>query len=134
MSSVGKYGEPWRQGTEADNFGHGCILQGAAPLGTAGTRVILTGNSNFPGEMPELIERAIACVNACDGLEDPEKEIADLRAQNTSLFRLLADIRAAAGDPSGRLMQDELVEHIGKLKEAALIRHNIPGDPADSGE
>ena len=29
-----------------------------------------------------------------------------------SLLGLLADIRAAAGDPEGKLMQDELVEHI----------------------
>ena len=32
-----------------------------------------------------------------------------------ALFHLLADIRAAAGDPEGKLMQDELVEHIRGL-------------------
>lgn len=38
----------------------------------------------------------------------PETEMA--------LLRLVADIRAAVGDPIGRLMQDELVEHCRKLK------------------
>ena len=32
--------------------------------------------------------------------------------EDYSLLGLLADIRAAAGDPEGKLMQDELVEHI----------------------
>jgi len=32
--------------------------------------------------------------------------------ENYSLLGLLADIRAAVGDPDGKLMQDELVEHI----------------------
>lgn len=75
------------------------------------------------------VERMAALWNAGAGLLNPETDLLD-----SSLLRLLADIRAAAGDPNGRLMQDELVEHIRKLKEAALIRHNIPGGPADSGE
>lgn len=33
------------------------------------------------------------------------------------LLKLLADIRAAAGDPEGRLMQDELVAHIKELRK-----------------
>ena len=36
---------------------------------------------------------------------------------STSLLCLLADIRAAVGDPTGKLMQDELVEHCQKLRE-----------------
>lgn len=32
---------------------------------------------------------------------------------------LLADIRAAAGDPEGKLMQDELVEHITGMAQDA---------------
>lgn len=65
------------------------------------------------------VERLVACYNACIGMDDPEKEIADLKAQNASLLRLLADIRSAAGDPNGRLMQDELVEHIGTMRRDA---------------
>ena len=34
-------------------------------------------------------------------------------------LNLLADIRAAVGDPHGRLMQDELVEHCKRLRTAA---------------
>lgn len=35
------------------------------------------------------------------------------------LLRLLADIRAAVGDPTGKLMQDELVEHCRRMAYAA---------------
>lgn len=34
------------------------------------------------------------------------------------MLRLVADIRAAVGDPTGKLMQDELVEHCRKLKHS----------------
>lgn len=33
------------------------------------------------------------------------------------LLNLIADIRVAVGDPTGKLMQDELVEHCKKLKQ-----------------
>lgn len=33
-----------------------------------------------------------------------------------AVFGLLADIRAAAGDPQGRLTQGELVEHVKRMK------------------
>lgn len=36
--------------------------------------------------------------------------------ESTALLGLLADIRAAVGDPTGKLMQDELVEHCRKMK------------------
>ena len=35
------------------------------------------------------------------------------------LIGLLADIRKAAGDPTGKLMQDELVAHIAALRANA---------------
>jgi hypothetical protein len=35
--------------------------------------------------------------------------------ESAALLGLLADIRAAVGDPTGKLMQDELVEHCRKL-------------------
>ena len=37
--------------------------------------------------------------------------------ESTALFGLLAEIRAAVGDPTGKLMQSELVEHCQKLRE-----------------
>jgi hypothetical protein len=40
------------------------------------------------------------------------------------LLNLLADIRAAAGDPEGKLMQDELVEHIAQLYRNS--EHDLP--------
>jgi len=43
----------------------------------------------------------------------------------TALLYLLARIREAAGDPEGKLMQDELVEHISKLrKQRDIYEHS----------
>jgi len=39
-----------------------------------------------------------------------------IHADNVALLKLLADIRCAAGDPEGRLMQDELVKHIADMR------------------
>ena len=39
--------------------------------------------------------------------------------ESTALLGLVADIRAAVGDPTGNLMQDELVEHCRKLAHSA---------------
>jgi hypothetical protein len=36
--------------------------------------------------------------------------------ESTALLGLIADIRAAVGDPTGKLMQDELVERCRKLR------------------
>jgi chromosome segregation ATPase len=47
--------------------------------------------------------------------------VTDLREDVASLLRLVAQIRAAAGDPHGKLMQPELITHI-----AALNAHHIP--------
>ena len=47
----------------------------------------------------------------------------DAQREEFTLLGLLADIRAAAGDPSGKLMQDELVQHIaGVVKERDLLK------------
>ncbi len=49
----------------------------------------------------------------------------DINTDNTATLagalRLIADIRAAAGDPEGKLMQDELVERIRRMRGA--LRH-----------
>jgi hypothetical protein len=39
--------------------------------------------------------------------------------ESSALLSLVADIRAAVGDPTGKLMQDELVKHCRKLAKAA---------------
>ena len=47
--------------------------------------------------------------------------------ESTALLVLVADIRAAVGDPTGKLMQDELVEHCRRMSAvinaARCIRH-----------
>lgn len=105
---MSKYGEPWFKA--CGTGGEAQVLKYSLELVTT----LAPTNGKH-----EEATRIVQCVNACAGMEDPEKEIADLRAQNTSLFRLLADIRAAAGDQSGRLMQDELVEHIRNMRRDA---------------
>lgn len=51
---------------------------------------------------------------------DPKTRLAAASDETYSLLGLLADIRAAVGDPDGRLMQDELVERVRtRFKSAA---------------
>lgn len=38
--------------------------------------------------------------------------------EHAALLGLVADIRAAVGDPTGKLMQDELVQHCEKLSQS----------------
>ena len=47
---------------------------------------------------------------------------------------LLADIRVAAGDPTGKLMQDELVHHIRALRECADTLRKIAAMPRRTKE
>jgi len=42
-----------------------------------------------------------------------------VEVSSNRLLGLLADIRAAVGDPTGKLMQDELVEHCRKLTHSS---------------
>lgn len=46
--------------------------------------------------------------------------------ETTALLGLLADIRAAVGDPTGTLMQDELVQHCRDLWAAAQNSRKAP--------
>lgn len=46
-----------------------------------------------------------------DSTEDPNA----VSVESTALLGLVADIRAAVGDPTGKLMQEELVAHCRKL-------------------
>jgi tRNA U34 5-carboxymethylaminomethyl modifying GTPase MnmE/TrmE len=50
--------------------------------------------------------------NYAERMKRSDAELAEARA----LLGLLADIRAAVGDPTGKLMQDELVERCRKLR------------------
>ena len=50
---------------------------------------------------------------------------ADLRRENAAVYGLLADIRAAVGDPTGKLMQDELVAHCRALRLTDAEREAI---------
>ena len=49
----------------------------------------------------------------------PKTRLAAASDENYSLLGVLADIRAAVGDPDGRLMQDELVERVRTRSKSA---------------
>lgn len=58
--------------------------------------------------------------------EEAAEVIQELQCRDIGLLSLLYDIRKAAGDPEGKLMQDELVARIAALKaasDAASIAH-----------
>lgn len=62
---------------------------------------------------PEYDQRSVAF--------DPKTRLTAASDENYSLLGVLADIRAAVGDPDGRLMQDELVERIRTVAKAAAV-------------
>lgn len=104
------YGEPWRQ----SKFQEHEIKERDDSIAT-----------QCP--WPDRRARIIAAVNACAGMADPEKEIQEMRdaqGNHVSLLRLLADIRAAVGDPQGKLMQDELVTHCREMREALELEYS----------
>lgn len=56
----------------------------------------------------------------------PKTRLAAASDENYSLLGVLADIRAAVGDPDGRLMQDELVERVRtRFKSAAAANADL---------
>ena len=63
----------------------------------------------------ERDDAAALAKNYAERMKRSDAELAEARA----LLGLLADIRAAVGDPTGRLMQDELVERCRKLRAAS---------------
>jgi hypothetical protein len=74
---MSKYGEPWR----ADNFnrcGAGC----SADEPFLDCRIIDDGD----------LERAVACVNACEGIENPQEWVEGMRDRIAELEKLLRDI------------------------------------------
>ena len=48
----------------------------------------------------------------------------ELTQENMALYALLYEIRKAAGDPEGRLMQDDLVEHIAAMAKSEQRLNN----------
>lgn len=62
--------------------------------------------------------------------EEAMRAYADARCaqESSALISLLADIRAAAGDPTGKLDWPGLVEHVAKLQaELHVCNHKLKG-------
>ena len=72
-----------------------------------------------------------ACHDGCAGEQckvERDSPPIDAQREEFTLLGLIADIRAAAGDPNGRLMQDELVQHIAAVvKERDDLRERMEG-------
>lgn len=50
--------------------------------------------------------------------------ISELQDESQALYQLLYEIRKAAGDPEGRLLQDDLVAHIADLAKSEIRLRN----------
>lgn len=55
---------------------------------------------------------------------DLKRKHKELTQENMALYALLYEIRKAAGDPEGRMMQDELIEHIAALAKSEQRLNN----------
>lgn len=67
-------------------------------------------------EVQEELEQARqAAANQNHDNEQLRARVKDQNHDNAALLNLVADIRAAAGDPDGKLMQEDLVKHIEQL-------------------
>ena len=83
-----------------------------------------------------------ACHDGCAGEQckvERDSPPVDSQREEFTLLVLIADIRSAAGDPDGRLMQDELVQHIaGVVKERDDLRERLDAQikqwQSDTGE
>jgi len=71
-----------------------------------------------PTTQPAGLIKMIAEIQA-DALASKRKRRERKCDTCVALLNLIADIRAAVGDPTGKLMQDELVERCRKLAKAA---------------
>ena len=78
--------------------------------------------ADFADERAKKSDALIAAVDDIERLTAERDDAAALDAELAAArawLGLLADIRAAVGDPTGRLMQDELVERCRKLRAAS---------------
>ena len=75
---------------------------------------------------PAVLQSMIADLSSDSEGGETDAPAVDAQREEFTLLGLIADIRAAAGDPDGRLMQDELVQHIaGVVKERDDLRARI---------
>lgn len=69
-------------------------------------------------------------VEEAEPIEEAQMSQEHIRTDNTdtlnAALRLIADIREAAGDPEGKLMQDELVARIRRMREGLKQIHAFP--------
>ena len=75
---------------------------------------------------PAVLQAMISDLSSDSEGGEMDAPAVDAQREEFTLLGLIADIRAAAGDPSGRLMQDELVQHIaGVVKERDDLRERL---------
>ena len=75
---------------------------------------------------PAVLQSMIADLSSDSEGGETDAPAVDAQREEFTLLGLIADIRAAAGDPDGRLMQDELVQHIAAaVKERDDLRERL---------
>lgn len=75
---------------------------------------------------PAVLQAMISDLSGDSEGGETDAPAVDAQREEFTLLGLIADIRAAAGDPDGRLMQDELVQHIaGVVKERDDLRERL---------
>lgn len=73
-------------------------------------------------EIPHFECECARCAEYRCYIEWKRKQAAERHSvEYTARLNLLADIRAAVGDPNGKLMQDEIVERCRKLRDTLLF-------------
>lgn len=73
-------------------------------------------------EIPHFECECARCAEYRCYIEWKRKQAAERHSvEYTARLNLLADIRAAVGDPNGKLMQDEIVERCRKMRDTLLF-------------
>lgn len=80
--------------------------------------------------------RLAACWNACEGMEDPESEIAHLRARVLELEKVEADLLATCKDHEAEVVVDEAVELLRNVallieESGGVADYHLNGDVAE---
>ena len=92
--------EPWVRDRDS---GIKCDIRGsngrkiALCWGLSSSKSAMLNAKHYKEECDANALRIVSCVNACAGMEDPEKEIAELRKQRDELMDSINEIRALSG-------------------------------------
>lgn len=108
MSTLKHMREPWKIKA---NFADSILITGPEEALDPWIAQVISTNRKANAE------RIVACVNACEGMEDPAAEIAALKAQRNELLAALEELMAMPG------------EQLGRIRASYNIARNYPVKP-----